>query len=99
MQKIFPGYDRQRLIENLERRRVFSKFSFGKLPKTVDKDDAKDDKTKIHPYISPVNSLTSIIILTRNNLEYTKMCLESIRRYTPSLMKSLWWIMARPMEQ
>ena len=26
---------------------------------------------------------TSIIILTRNNLEYTKMCLESIRRYTP----------------
>ncbi|MFY9302553.1 MAG: glycosyltransferase [Atribacterales bacterium] len=28
-------------------------------------------------------SLTSIIILTRNNLEYTKMCLESIRRYTP----------------
>jgi|GEM_PF-1493402 len=30
-------------------------------------------------------SLTSIIILTRNNLEYTKMCLESIRRYTPEL--------------
>ncbi|HXL01706.1 MAG TPA: methyltransferase domain-containing protein, partial [Candidatus Atribacteria bacterium] len=28
-------------------------------------------------------SLTSIVILTRNNLEYTKMCLESIRRYTP----------------
>ncbi|GEM_PF-3406857 len=27
--------------------------------------------------------LTSIILLTRNNLEYTQKCLESIRRYTP----------------
>ena len=26
--------------------------------------------------------LTSIIILTYNNLEYTKQCLESIRKYT-----------------
>lgn len=83
MQKIFPGYDRQRLIENLREEGCFQNLVLGKLPKTVDKDDAKDDKTKIHPYISPVNSLTSIIILTRNNLEYTKMCLESIRRYTP----------------
>ncbi|MGC8889892.1 MAG: methyltransferase domain-containing protein [bacterium] len=28
-------------------------------------------------------SLTSIIILTLNNLEYTKKCIESIRKYTP----------------
>jgi len=34
-------------------------------------------------WFTPYRFLTSIIILTRNNLEYTKMCLESIRRYTP----------------
>lgn len=28
-------------------------------------------------------NLVSLIILTRNNLEYTKLCLESIRKYTP----------------
>jgi GT2 family glycosyltransferase/ubiquinone/menaquinone biosynthesis C-methylase UbiE len=30
-----------------------------------------------------VENFTSLIILTRNNLEYTKLCLESIRKYTP----------------
>ncbi|MBC7320847.1 methyltransferase domain-containing protein, partial [bacterium] len=29
------------------------------------------------------SSLTSIIVLTLNNLEYTKKCIESIREYTP----------------
>jgi len=32
---------------------------------------------------------TSIIILTHNKLEYTKMCLDSIRRYTPRNMYEL----------
>jgi len=31
----------------------------------------------------PYRFLTSLIILTRNNLEYTRLCLESIRKYTP----------------
>jgi len=34
-------------------------------------------------WFSPSSSLTSIVILTLNNLEYTKQCIESIRRYTP----------------
>jgi GT2 family glycosyltransferase/2-polyprenyl-3-methyl-5-hydroxy-6-metoxy-1,4-benzoquinol methylase len=40
------------------------------------KEIASDDKV-------PSPSLTSIVILTLNNLEYTKQCIESIRRYTP----------------
>lgn len=34
-------------------------------------------------WFTPYRFLTSLIILTRNNLEYTKLCLESIHRYTP----------------
>ncbi|MGC8777295.1 MAG: glycosyltransferase, partial [Candidatus Caldatribacteriaceae bacterium] len=34
-------------------------------------------------WFAPYRFLTSLVILTRNNLEYTKMCLESIRKYTP----------------
>ncbi|MGB9683276.1 MAG: glycosyltransferase, partial [bacterium] len=34
-------------------------------------------------WFKPYKSLTSIIILTLNNLEYTKKCIESIRKYTP----------------
>jgi len=33
-------------------------------------------------WFKPYTSLTSIIILTLNNLEYTKKCIESIRKYT-----------------
>lgn len=33
-------------------------------------------------WFKPFTSLTSIIILTLNNLEYTKRCIESIRKYT-----------------
>lgn len=33
--------------------------------------------------VSSSSSLVSLIILTRNNLNYTKLCLESIRKYTP----------------
>ncbi|MBP8638421.1 MAG: glycosyltransferase [Dictyoglomi bacterium] len=34
-------------------------------------------------WFKPYTSLTSIIILTLNNLEYTKRCVESIKKYTP----------------
>lgn len=34
-------------------------------------------------WFTPYRFLTSLILLTRNNLEYTKLCLESIRKYTP----------------
>jgi len=37
----------------------------------------------IRRYVFLEKPFTSLIILTRNNLEYTRLCLESIRKYTP----------------
>ena len=42
--------------------------------------------SEVHPHPMPIPSgrnLTSIVILTFNELEYTKRCVESIRRHTP----------------
>lgn len=43
------------------------------------------DKIRNYDYIQKGNiRFTSIIILTHNKLEYTKLCIESIRKFTPS---------------
>lgn len=42
---------------------------------------AKSDAITVNP--SPALSLTSIIILTHNQLEHTQLCLQSIEQYTP----------------
>ncbi len=78
MQKIFPGYDRQRLIENLREEGYFQNLVLGKLPKTVDKDDAKDDKTKEESNNAYPPPKVSVIIPVFNRLDFTKKCLQSL---------------------
>lgn len=48
----------------------------------MDKNRERREKLNISETKNQIRNLTSIIILTYNQLDYTKLCIESIRKYT-----------------
>lgn len=64
------------LLNNLSRDEVINLFTYQYLV-------TSNKPVPMHKDKIPQKDLTSIVILTFNQLEYTKKCVESIRRFTP----------------